>query len=59
MPVCLGSIDMGKPYRYEGIAELDHMMLLSYGGKRLDKLQTGKDELFIAQQYYCTGTIDA
>ena len=38
VPVCLGSIAMEKPYRYEGIAELDHMMFLSYAGKRLDKL---------------------
>ncbi|KAF2630545.1 hypothetical protein BU25DRAFT_259623 [Macroventuria anomochaeta] len=50
IPVCLGSIDMEVPYRYDGIAELEHMMFLSYGGKRLDKLQTGKDKLLIAQQ---------
>ncbi|KAF3031373.1 hypothetical protein E8E12_001140 [Didymella heteroderae] len=53
VPVCLGSIDMEKPYRYEGIAELQCMMFLSYGGKRLDKLldkRTSKDKLLIAEQ---------
>ena len=53
VPVCLGSIDTEKPYRYDGIAELERMMFLSYGGKRLDKLLdnlTGKDKLLIAEQ---------
>ena len=53
VPVCLGGIDMEKPYRYEGIAELWHMMFLSYGGKRLDNLLgklTSTDQLLIAEQ---------
>ncbi|KAF3029606.1 hypothetical protein E8E12_000161 [Didymella heteroderae] len=53
VPVYLGSIDMEKPYRYEGIADLERMMFLSYGGKRLDKLLddlTGTDKLLIAEQ---------
>lgn len=53
VPVCLGSIDLEKPYRYEGIAELERMMFLSYGGKRLDKLldkHTSKDKLIIVEQ---------
>lgn len=51
--MCLGTIDLEKPYRYEGIAELEHMIFLSYGGMRLDKLLdelTSKDKLFIAEQ---------
>lgn len=53
VPVCLGSIDMEKLYCYEGIAELEHMMFLSYGGKRLDKLPgnlTTKDKPLISEQ---------
>lgn len=44
---------MEKPYRYEGIADLECMMFLSYGGKRLDELLnelTSKDKLLLAEQ---------
>jgi hypothetical protein len=32
----LGSIDLAHPYSYDGIAYLEHMMLLSPGGQPLD-----------------------
>ncbi|KAF1816977.1 hypothetical protein P152DRAFT_5307 [Eremomyces bilateralis CBS 781.70] len=35
VPVYLGNIDLSTPYYYEGIAELDHMMLMSFGGELL------------------------
>ena len=34
VPVHLGNVDLQAPYFYEGIAELVHMMFLSFGGKR-------------------------
>ncbi|KAF1809208.1 hypothetical protein P152DRAFT_172672 [Eremomyces bilateralis CBS 781.70] len=35
VPVYLGNIDLSTPYYYEGIAKLDHMMLMSFGGELL------------------------
>lgn len=37
VPVYLGNIDLEVPYLYDGIAELVHMMLLSFGGKRISQ----------------------
>ena len=36
IPFYLGSIDLAHPYSYDGIAYLEHMMLLSPGGQPLD-----------------------
>ena len=36
IPLYLGSIDLAHPYSYDGIAYLEHMMLLSPGGQPLD-----------------------
>ncbi|RAH83552.1 hypothetical protein BO86DRAFT_447011 [Aspergillus japonicus CBS 114.51] len=36
IPLYLGSIDLAHPYSYDGIAYLEHMMLLSPSGQSLD-----------------------
>jgi hypothetical protein len=36
IPLHLGSIDLAHPYSYDGIAYLEHMMLLSPSGQSLD-----------------------
>lgn len=36
VPLHLGSIDLAHPYSYDGIAYLEHMMLLSPSGQSLD-----------------------
>ena len=36
IPVCLGSIDLAKPISDFGGVEIIHMLLLSFGGKRVD-----------------------
>ncbi|KAF2627869.1 hypothetical protein BU25DRAFT_410518 [Macroventuria anomochaeta] len=50
VPVLLGNVDLEVPYYYEGIAELVHMMFLSYGGKRMDKQLALADKSFALQQ---------
>ena len=49
VPVYLGSIDLEVPYLYEGIAYLVHMMLLSFGGKRISQRYKENREL-VSQQ---------
>ena len=36
IPLYLGSIDLAHPFSYDGIAYLEHMMLLSPGGQPVD-----------------------
>jgi len=50
VPVFLGNIDLETPYFYEGIAELVHMMFLSFGGKRISQHLTSENGPFVAQQ---------
>jgi tRNA A-37 threonylcarbamoyl transferase component Bud32 len=38
VPVHIGNIDLDQPYRYEGIAELVHVMFLSFGGTAIHQL---------------------
>ncbi|OAL55906.1 hypothetical protein IQ07DRAFT_660231 [Pyrenochaeta sp. DS3sAY3a] len=33
VPVCLGSIDLPRPYMYDGIVDLVHMLFLGFGGE--------------------------
>ena len=49
VPVYLGNIDLKVPYHCDGIAELVHMMLLSFGGKRICQ-QLNADRASISQQ---------
>ncbi len=42
VPVHLGNIDLETPYFYEGIAELAHMMFLSFGGRPILRYLTEK-----------------
>ncbi|KGO73162.1 hypothetical protein PITC_003490 [Penicillium italicum] len=44
VPLYLGSIDLVHPYSYDGIAYLEHMMLLSPGGLPLDAVFRGLDQ---------------
>ncbi|KAF2174662.1 hypothetical protein K469DRAFT_681013 [Zopfia rhizophila CBS 207.26] len=50
VPVHLGNIDLDTPYFYDGIAELVHMMLLSFGGKRISHHCTTENRPYITQQ---------
>ncbi|KAJ5787736.1 hypothetical protein N7457_002726 [Penicillium paradoxum] len=44
VPLYLGSIDLVHPYSYDGIAYLEHMMLLSPGGVPLEVAFRGLDQ---------------
>jgi hypothetical protein len=44
VPLHLGSIDLVHPYSYDGIAYLEHMMLLSPGGLPLDVASRDLDQ---------------
>ncbi|KAF2752644.1 hypothetical protein EJ05DRAFT_269824 [Pseudovirgaria hyperparasitica] len=37
VPVHLGNIDLTQPYEYDGIAELTHMMFMSFGGVKVSR----------------------
>ncbi|KAF2752666.1 hypothetical protein EJ05DRAFT_490738 [Pseudovirgaria hyperparasitica] len=37
VPVHLGNIDLTHPYNYDGIAELTHMMFMSFGGVKISR----------------------
>ncbi|OAL42629.1 hypothetical protein IQ07DRAFT_637603 [Pyrenochaeta sp. DS3sAY3a] len=37
VPVCLGSIDLQRPYMYDGIANLVHMLFLGFGGELISQ----------------------
>jgi hypothetical protein len=50
VPVHLGNVDLQAPYFYEGIAELVHMMFLSFGGKRISQHLTAKNKPVLTQQ---------
>lgn len=54
VPVHLGNIDLEVPYLYEGIAELVHMMFLSFGGKLVSKHLTAENRPFVTQQVDCS-----
>ncbi|KAI0528405.1 hypothetical protein GGR58DRAFT_509396 [Xylaria digitata] len=54
VPVYLGNIDLETPYFYEGIAELVHMMFLSFGGELISKHLTTENRPYIAQLIDCS-----
>ena len=39
MPVCLGNIDLERPWRDLGV-RIVHMLLMSWGGERIDRIET-------------------
>lgn len=49
VPVYLGSIDLETSYKYEGICELVHMMLLSFGGELISQHITTKNRVDVAR----------
>ena len=53
IPVHLGNIDLETPYFYEGIAELVHMMFLSFGGNRIAQHLTSENRPFLIRQVDC------
>jgi len=50
VPVHLGNIDLQTRYFYEGIAELVHMMFLSFGGDRITQHLTVENRDLLTQQ---------
>ncbi|KAF2194998.1 hypothetical protein K469DRAFT_648552 [Zopfia rhizophila CBS 207.26] len=54
VPVHLCNIDLKTPYFYDGIAELVHMMFLSFGGNRISQHFTTENRPYITQQVDCS-----
>ena len=54
MPVHLGNIDLERPYFYDGIARLVHMMFLSFGGKLISQYITAENRPYVTQQVDCS-----
>jgi serine/threonine protein kinase len=54
VPVHLGNIDLETPYFYDGIAELVHMMLLSFGGKLISQHVTSENRPYLTQEADCS-----
>jgi predicted Ser/Thr protein kinase len=53
VPVHLGNVDLQVPYFYEGIAELVHMMFLSFGGKRISQHLTAENRPVFTERVNC------
>ncbi|KAF2752446.1 hypothetical protein EJ05DRAFT_495259 [Pseudovirgaria hyperparasitica] len=56
VPVHLGNIDLPRPYYYDGIAELVHIMFMSHGGRPIAKYITPKNRALLSQQTECAFT---
>ncbi|KAF2785855.1 hypothetical protein K505DRAFT_261180, partial [Melanomma pulvis-pyrius CBS 109.77] len=54
VPVYLGNIDLVHGYFYEGIAELVHIMLLSFGGERISRHMTVENKEDMTRQVECS-----
>ncbi|RYN62676.1 hypothetical protein AA0117_g12905 [Alternaria alternata] len=50
VPVHLGNIDLETPYFYEGIADLVHMMFLSFGGRLIGQHLTTENKASVSEQ---------
>ena len=50
VPVHLGNIDLDRPYFYEGIAKIVHMMFLSFGGKLISQRINGDNRLYLTER---------
>lgn len=50
VPVHLGNVDLDRPYFYDGIAEIVHMMFLSFGGKLISQRINGDNRLYLTEQ---------
>ena len=50
VPVYLGNINLDRPYFYDGIAEIVHMMFLSFGGKLISQHINGDNRLYLIEQ---------
>ncbi|KNG46173.1 hypothetical protein TW65_07084 [Stemphylium lycopersici] len=50
VPVHLGNIDLETPYFYEGIADLVHMMFLSFGGHLISQHLTTENKALVSEQ---------
>lgn len=50
VPVYLGNLDLDRPYYYDGMAQLVHMMFLSYGGISVMHVKNEKDLSRLADQ---------
>ena len=50
VPVHLGNLDLDRPYFYDGIARLVHMMFLSFGGRVIFGLMNADNQPYLAQR---------
>jgi len=50
VPVYLGNMDLDRPYFYDGIAEIVHMMFLSFGGTLIHRHIKATDEPYLNQR---------
>lgn len=50
IPVYLGNLDLDRPYFYDGMAELVHMMFLSYGGGSVMHVKNEHDRSRLVDQ---------
>ena len=50
VPVHLGNIDLDRPYFYDGIAEIVHMMFLSFGGILISQRINGDNRLYLTER---------
>ncbi|KAF2174667.1 hypothetical protein K469DRAFT_456143, partial [Zopfia rhizophila CBS 207.26] len=54
VPVHLGNINLDRPYFYDGITELVHMMFLSFGGKLISQRLTAENRPSVTQHVGCS-----
>ena len=50
VPVHLGNIDLDRPFFYHGIAEIVHMMFMSFGGPLISRHMNAENRLYVARQ---------
>ena len=50
VPVHLGNIDLDRPYFYDGIAEIVHMISLSFGGQLISRHISADNRLYLTEQ---------
>ena len=50
VPVHLGNIDLDRPYFYDGITEIVHMMFLSFGGQLISRHISADNRPYLTEQ---------
>ena len=54
VPVHLGNIDLDRPYFYDGIAEIVHMMFLSFEGRLISRHISADNRPYLINQVECS-----